>query len=91
MPRSEGIKKMRKEIDDSLSSPVPFLSNSGFKGKPQNAGKQKKNKARIATDGDSSKGKNRWSKKRKNQGGSEKSADRTEWKRPRGDNLSYAP
>ncbi|GMN36748.1 hypothetical protein TIFTF001_006256 [Ficus carica] len=43
MPRPEGIKKMRKEIDDSLSSPVPFLSNSGFKGKPQKAGKHKKN------------------------------------------------
>lgn len=84
-PRPEGIKKMRKEINDSLASPVPFLSNSGFKGRSHKSGKHWKNDARTAVDGDGSKGKNNWSKKRENQGGSDKSADRLERKRQKGD------
>lgn len=76
---------MRKEINDSLASPVPFLSNSGFKGRSHKSGKHWKNDARTAVDGDGSKGKNNWSKKRENQGGSDKSADRLERKRQKGD------
>ena len=63
---------MRKEIDDSLASPVPFLSASGFKHKSQKADKHTKSQRGPSLDDDNSKGKNR-SEKSKNRDSAEKS------------------
>ncbi|PON78276.1 Coatomer beta subunit [Trema orientale] len=41
MLQPEGLKKMRKEIDNTLPSPAPFLSTSAYKGKPNKAEKRR--------------------------------------------------
>ena len=82
---------MRKEIDNTISSPAPFLSTSGYKGKPNKEEKREKKFARISVDDKSSKSQNKKSSKKRNRGKSEKSADRTERKRPAEDIQSKAP
>ncbi|XP_062087956.1 pumilio homolog 23 isoform X2 [Humulus lupulus] len=44
----EGIKKMRAEIDNTLTSPAPFLSNSGSKGKSNKPEKRRNKYARTS-------------------------------------------
>lgn len=63
----EGIKKLKKEIGDSLASPVPFLSMRGFKRKPKRAEDHRKKYAKTSVDDDVSKRKNnKKSRKKKN-------------------------
>ncbi|KAL5583352.1 hypothetical protein UlMin_015794 [Ulmus minor] len=46
----EGLKQMRKEINDSLDSPTPFLSGLGFKRKGQKAEPHRNKYARTSSD-----------------------------------------
>lgn len=80
---------MRKEIDNNLASPAPFLSTSGFKGM-SNKAEKRSTKYGNSVDNDSSKSQNKKSKK-KSQVRSEKSADKTDRKRPTEDFPSKAP
>ena len=54
MPQLEDLKKMRKEIDNIVSSPAPFFSTSGYKEKPNKVEKRRKKFSRISVDDKSS-------------------------------------
>lgn len=65
------LKEMRKEIDNHLSSGVPFLSTSGFKSKPKKADQHSRKHPETLVDYNITQVKNKNLNKRKSHAGSD--------------------
>ncbi|KAG2722487.1 hypothetical protein I3760_02G130300 [Carya illinoinensis] len=65
------LKEMRKEIDNHLSSGVPFLSTSGFKSKPKKADQHSRKHPETSVDYNITQVKNKNLNKRKSHAGSD--------------------
>lgn len=71
------LKEMRKEIDNHLSSGVPFLSNYGFKSKPKKADQHGRKHPKTSVDYNVTQVKDNNLKKRKVYVGSDAAEDKT--------------